>query len=123
MPAVQTRVLVTALVVLALVAAAVALVGCATRLPDTPAGITGTVMSLVPGDERPVEGGAQPAGAASDKAQVAINPGTMFFDSSGNPTKASGITVGTKVRVWFDGAVAESYPVQGSAQAVQILGK
>jgi len=27
------------------------------------------------------------------------------------------------VRVWFTGPVAESYPVQGAAQAVQILGK
>ena len=47
----------------------------------------------------------------------------MFFDSSGSPTKPSGVGVGTNVRVWFSGAVAESYPVQGTAQAVQILGK
>ena len=29
---------------------------------------------------------------------------------------------GTKVTVWFSGGVAESYPVQGGASAVQILG-
>jgi beta-N-acetylhexosaminidase len=103
-----------------------AVVGCGTRPPDGPPGITGSVTSLVAGDERPasmlVEGAAQPAGAASDKAQVTVNPGTMFFDAAGAPAKAAGIRVGTKVRVWFDGPVAESYPVQGSAQAVQILG-
>lgn len=127
MPTVRARPLAAVLVALTLVAGGLALTACATRLPDTPPGITGTVTSLVPGDERPasmlVEGGAQPAGAAADKAQVTVNPGTMFFDEAGNPTKPASIAVGTRVRVWFDGPVAESYPVQGSAQAVQILGK
>jgi hypothetical protein len=103
------------------------LAGCAPVLPTAPAGITGTVTSLVPGDERPasmmVEGPTQPAGAVSDKAQVTIEPATMFFDAQGKSTKGSSIAVGTQVKVWFQGAVAESYPVQGSASAVQILGK
>ena len=126
---VRTRSLTGALPTLALLVALVAvlaLVGCAATVPTTPPGITGSVTSLVPGDERPasmlVEGGAQPAGAVSDKAQVTIDPGTMFFDAEGTPTKAAGIAVGTEVRVWFNGPVAESYPVQGTAQAVQILG-
>lgn len=126
MPAARTRVRATALLVFA-IATAVALVGCTTRLPDTPPGITGRITSATPGDEHPssflVEGGPQPLGAVSDRAQVTVNPGTMFFDAKGEPTKGAGATVGAKVRVWFDGAVAESYPVQGTAQAVQILGK
>jgi hypothetical protein len=124
---VRSRPLAAAVLVLALIAAAGALASCAATAPTTPPGITGTVTSMVPGDERPasmlVEGGAQPAGAAADKAQVRIEPGTMFFDAEGKATKPSGIAVGTEVRVWFDGPVAESYPVQGSAQAVQILTK
>jgi len=115
-----------ALVALVLVAAALS--GCGatgTSLPTTPAGITGTVKSLVPGDERPasilVDGPSQPAGAVSDKAQVTIQPSTQFFDASGKPAKGSAVKVGTQVKVWFEGAVAESYPVQGTAQAVQIL--
>lgn len=113
---------------LSLAFAAPQLAGCGaggTSLPSTPAGITGAVTSLVAGDERPasmlVEGPAQPAGAVSDKAQVTVGPATQFFDASGKPAKGSGIKTGTQVKVWFDGAVAESYPVQGTAQAIQIL--
>jgi hypothetical protein len=101
--------------------------GCAQKLPGTSPGITGTVTNLQPGDGRPasilVEGDEQPTGAVSDKAQVTIAPETTFFDQDGQPTEGGGISVGTKVRVWFDGAVAESYPVQGAALAVQIVGK
>lgn len=120
---------VSALVVLAVGLLGVALGGCGaagTTLPTGPVGITGSVKSLVPGDERPasmlVEGPSpQPAGAVSDKAQVTVGPSTQFFDAQGNATKGSGIKVGTQVKVWFDGPVAESYPVQGTAQAVQIV--
>ena len=109
---------------------ALATAGCAASLPSDPPGITGTVTSLVPGDGRPasisVEGSAQPSGAVSDKAMVTIPPATMFFDAGGEAASLpaiAGIAKGTKVRVWFEGAIAESYPVQGSAKAVQILGK
>jgi hypothetical protein len=50
----------------------------------------------------------------------------MFFGADGNAASLDSIArlaKGTRVRVWFEGAVAESYPVQGSAKAVQILGK
>ncbi|MDR3687289.1 MAG: DUF3221 domain-containing protein [Coriobacteriia bacterium] len=99
--------------------------------PSEPAGITGSVASVVSGDGRPasmlVESTGTPiAGAISDKAQVNIPPATMFFDSSGKVATLDSIAhiaKGTRVRVWFEGAVAESYPVQGSAKAVQILSK
>jgi hypothetical protein len=64
----------------------------------------------------------QPAGAAPNKAQVTIEPATLFFDAAGKPGKASTIAVGTKVKVWFSGEVSESYPLQGRAQDVQVLG-
>jgi len=112
---------------LLLAAAAVALVSCAATPPSEPAGITGTVTSLVPGDERPdsilVEAPAAPTSSSANKAQVTITPQTLFFGADRKPAKASGIVVGTKVAVWFEGPVAESYPVQGRAKAVQILGK
>ncbi len=127
MRTVRTRPLIAIVLALGLVAAVLSLAGCAAPVPPSTPGITGTITSLVPGDERPasmlVEGDSQPSGAVSDKAQVTINPGTMFFDAQGKATKASGAVVGTKVRVWFTGPVAESYPVQGAAQAVQILGQ
>ena len=115
----------SAALVLAVFVTSLLLAACAATLPSEPPGITGTVTSLVPGDERPdsilVEGQAQPSGAVSDKARVTIEPSTLFFDASGKPGKASTIAVGTKVKVWFTGAVAESYPVQGGAKDVQIL--
>ena len=103
--------------------------GCAPGLPSSPSSITGTVTTIVPGDGRPASflvEGAQPQlqGAVSDKAQVSIPPATQFFDAQGGPAtlaQVGAIARGTKVRVWFEGAVAESYPVQGSAKAVQIL--
>jgi len=103
--------------------------GCAPTLPSGSPGITGTVTSIVPGDGRPasflVEGAQpQPQGAVSDRAQVSIPPATEFFDAQGGPAtlaQVGAIAKGTRVRVWFEGAVAESYPVQGSAKAVQIL--
>ena len=121
----------TAFVAGVLLLAAV-LTGCATgrTVPADPAGITGSITSMVAGDERPasflVEGASpQPAGAVSDKASVDIPPSTQFFDAKGEPATLDaigGIAKGTRVKVWFQGAVAESYPVQGSAKAVQILG-
>ena len=98
--------------------------------PSDPARITGSVTSVVSGDGRPasmlVESTGTPAGAISDKAQVNIPPATMFFGPDGMAATLDSIghiAAGTHVRVWFEGAVAESYPVQGSAKAVQILGK
>jgi hypothetical protein len=113
----------TAVLVLALAAAT----GCSPTMPTEPPGIDGTVTSLVPGDGRPaqflVEGGTQQAGSVSDKAQVGVNPSTQFFGPDGKPGSPSAIVVGARVRVWFTGAVAESYPVQGTARAVQVVGK
>jgi hypothetical protein len=105
-----------------------ALLGCASSPPTDPIGIRGTITGKEPGDGRPaaitVEGSApQPAGAASDKARVTITPQTRFYDKAGKPGDPAGLVVGANVNVWFEGAVAESYPVQGSAKAVQILGK
>jgi hypothetical protein len=104
--------------------------GCSQASPPSEApGITGSVTSLVPGDGRPasmlVEStGTQPAGALSDKAQITIPPATQFFGADDRPAPLSEIAAikkGTRVRVWFEGAVAESYPIQGSAKAVQLL--
>ena len=108
-------------------ACAIALIGCASKPPTQPPGITGRVTSVVPGDDRPasmlVEGPTpQPAGALSDKAMVTLATSTQFFGKDGSPTSPSSVKRGVEVRVWFEGAVAESYPVQGTAQAVQVLG-
>jgi hypothetical protein len=111
----------------AIAVAASVLIACAPVLPTEPAGIDGTVASLVPGDGRPMQfmvtGGTQQAGSVSDQAQVGLTPSTQFFGPDGKPGNPATIVVGARVKVWFTGPVAESYPVQGTASAVQILGK
>jgi hypothetical protein len=104
------------------------LLGCESAPPTDPIGIRGTITAKEPGDGRPaaitVEGPRQqPAGAASDKARITITPQTRFYDKAGKPSDPAGLVVGANVNVWFEGAVAESYPVQGSAKAVQLIGK
>jgi hypothetical protein len=107
------------------------LAACAATVPADPASINGGVTAVVSGDGRPssitVEtSGAQPAGTISDKATVTIPPTTQFFAADGSAAKLDAISAigkGTRVRVWFTGPVAESYPVQATAGAVQILGK
>lgn len=109
--------------VLAIVAALV-LTACAPAPPSEAPGIVGVVTSLVPGAERPgsilVEGAAQ-SGAVADKAQVSIGEATQVFAPDGTPAAASTIVSGATVKVWFTGSVAESYPVQGSAKAIQLI--
>jgi beta-N-acetylhexosaminidase len=107
------------------------LTACAATAPTDQPGITGTVTNVVSGDGRPssltVEStGTQPPGQISDKAAVTIPPTTQFFAADGSAAKLadiSAIRLGTRVRVWFSGPIAESYPIQASASAVQILGK
>jgi len=119
----------TAALSIALLGVALAAAACAPSPPSNPPDITGVVTSVVAGDGRPasfqVEGAKpQPSGAAADKAMVNVPTSTQFFGPNGTQAtlaQIGAIGPGTKVRVWFEGAIAESYPVQGSAKAVQIL--
>jgi hypothetical protein len=56
-----------------------------------------------------------------DKASAFIDARTTLLREEASGTSAvllSQITVGSRVSVWFDGPVAESYPVQGHAGTV-----
>jgi hypothetical protein len=63
-----------------------------------------------------------PADAAgSQKASVRLNDQTKIYRRSGSSLEKIGqsdLTSGKKVSVWFEGPVAESYPVQGSASVI-----
>lgn len=116
-----------------LVACALALLatfGCASRVnkvvvPEEPAGIVGTISSVdAAGDGGGfgsilVEGGKQPDGAVSDKAVVTITEETLIA-RNGRRVPPEELKAGMTVRVWFTGAVAESYPVQGTAKFIEI---
>ena len=68
-----------------------------------------------------VVGGEQPEGAVSDKAQVRVTDETRVFAADGSAAKLEDLSVGAQVKVWFVGAVAESYPVQGTAEVIQFV--
>ncbi len=116
-----------------LAVACLGMVGCAlfgggvtpVETPDTPVGIVGEIKSLTPSEQNGfsvtmlVEGGEQPAGAVSDKAMVTVS-GETLVSRGERWIPARDLAVGMVVRVWFEGAVAESYPVQGTASFVEV---
>lgn len=100
----------------------------AAALPTETPGITGSITYVAAGAGATlgtisVEGGEQPQGAVSDKAVVSVTKETTIVDVSGNTATPADLVVGAEVKVWFTGPVAESYPVQGVASAVQITGE
>jgi beta-N-acetylhexosaminidase len=119
----------TLLTLAAVVAAlAVSLAGCTAAVPSETPGITGDITYLAISTTSTalvsitVEGGVQPTGAVSDKAVVTVTAKTAIFDADGKRARVDALQVGKSVKVWFEGPVAESYPVQGRAAAVQIVG-
>jgi hypothetical protein len=59
-----------------------------------------------------------------DKAAVTITTQTHIFEQVGQerrPATFAALQIGQQVEVWFDGPVAESYPVQARASDVMIL--
>ena len=55
-----------------------------------------------------------------DKAQVSVPASATIVLLTRAEGDFRALTVGQWVRVWFNGAVALSYPVQGTAQAIAI---
>lgn len=101
--------------------------GCGPSVPTEPAGIEGIATSVdrSSGDEQltvlvEAPAGVDATGFVSDKASVRVTPDTLVFTPGGSKGDAGLIEVGVGIRVWFDGPVAESYPVQGTARAVQV---
>lgn len=115
-----------AAVALALGLMVASVTGCtADKLPEGTASIEGTVTqaTLSAGGLGTVlvEGPEQPPGAVSDKASVTLTEETLFFDANGKRlSERPALEVGTEVRMWFTGPVAESYPVQATAGTVQL---
>lgn len=102
--------------------------GCfAPRPPDTESTIRGVVVSVTPGREG---GGIRVVWHESlgemrelDSVDVAITEETGVFDREGRPIEFAEIEVRDVVDVWISGALAESYPPQGWADAVRVIGE
>ena len=111
-----------------LIACVVALTwSCApASLPEEPPSIRGQITSITP-SEKGSEGsvlieGAKESDTEYDKASVRITADTRIFDADGDPGLSFGdLETGMRVAAWFSGPVAESYPVQAQAEAVQVL--
>jgi hypothetical protein len=111
---------------LALAGAVLALTGgaCsrqAVELPSSPPSIAGTITHVDPAGEHlgSIRVEAVPGQeSGSDKAVVRIEQGTQLLDGSGARIAFHQLQVGRKVRAWFTGPVAESYPVQALASTV-----
>lgn len=97
---------------------------CAAPVPPAPnqgnvttreADIRGTV-TRVDGNQIRVE--ATPAEFSGAKAVVTLSGATTIRTKSGGTVSAGAIRLGQVVRVWFTGAVAQSYPIQAEAAEV-----
>jgi hypothetical protein len=62
-----------------------------------------------------------PAAGQVDRAWVSVTPATAVWTVRGRRGDAGDLRRGEAVTVWFDGPVAESYPVQAKAGAIRIL--
>lgn len=104
---------------------------CGPKLPTDPPGIEGLITNATAGDGSitllvEVPEAEKPAPTSSyvgiDKASVTVTSDSLLYDTNGDPVEMSRLQkTGQRVRVWFTGPVAESYPVQGTASAVQLL--
>ncbi|UFJ42044.1 YobA family protein [Brevibacillus humidisoli] len=61
------------------------------------------------------------ADTSYDKAQTTIVDSTRIMDQNGNQLTLSDLRVGQKVEATFTGPVAESYPVQATAEQITVL--
>lgn len=95
-------------------------------LPSGAPSIEGTIRqssAIQAGRRIFVEAGAPVAGR-EPAAHVTVLPGADVLAGSGEavvPASVDELVVGTRVRVWFKGPVAESFPVQATAGTVLIL--
>ena len=91
--------------------------------PTTPAGITGRITSTFPtGNFRGViRVEFDPTNAnEGPKAIVNVTTATTILNMKREEGDFRSLSNGIWVRVWFEGAVMESYPVQGTAGTIVI---
>jgi hypothetical protein len=101
-----------------IVVVAVAVGGCVASPLGEPS-LTGLITNAG-GDRILVEENPQDT-AGSAKAAVRISEQTEILYSSGARASRNDLRVGERVRVWFTGPVAQSYPVQATAERIEIL--
>jgi hypothetical protein len=106
------------------------LVGCmkaSNSKNEEKTGIRGLITKVLMDDNKivsaiMVEGKAE-SDTIHDKAKVGIEKGTKITkDNAGQKLSASELKEGMKVEIVFEGPVMESYPVQGKAKSIKVIG-
>jgi len=88
-------------------------------IPSENPSIRGVITAIdASGRVRVEENPSEDFGSA--KAVVRITADTRVLNQSGSATKPEALSVGMRVMVWYDGPVAESYPVQAAARVIVI---
>ena len=109
------------LILVLILAFAMALGACSAglTLPDADPSIRGAITSLSPGKDGDVSILVEAAGTPLfdyDKASVNVTVDSRVLrqraDGSIEQVAQSDLAIGQEVDVWFEGPVAESYPVQ-----------
>lgn len=107
---------------------ALLIMGCTERTPSRAPDITGQITrattSVVDASRRiTVLVEAVPSDVSgSPKALVTVDRSTRIFHANAKVSpKVEDLLPGTTVSVWFEGPVAESYPVQGLAGTLLIM--
>ncbi len=87
-------------------------------IPAKAPSICGVITALSP-DELLVEEDPQ-AESGSAKAMMRVQKSTRVLHRDGSTAHYSALAVGQTVSAWFEGPVAESYPVQTAAGVIVI---
>ena len=106
---------------------AVMLLGCASEVPDTDPQMRGVVVSAPQtgtgtGTIRVVWHELAGEKAELDSIDATIGEDTDVFAEDGSRIAYSDLLERDIVEVWITGPIAESYPPQGSASAVRVIG-
>lgn len=118
----------TALAALAVVALGTLLTACSPVPPDIEPTVRGVITQITPG----ADGTGtilivwhESLGEARDLDSISatIGEGSDVFDRDGNVIDFADLRVRDVVDAWVTGPIAESYPPQGTADAVRVIGE
>lgn len=89
--------------------------------PDRAPDISGTIMSVDQGSILVVD--TEGTGSGHTQAAVSVTPTTLVFEQGPDGVEVvleAELVSGSGADVWFTGPVAESFPVQATAEAMVI---
>lgn len=93
-----------------------------TAIPSEAPSISGVVTAVETSGRIRVEENPSDR-VSSAKAVIRITLDTAILDGAGNVKNADALSVGARVRVWYSGPAAQSYPAKATARVVVITGE